>query len=210
MIHVAKFPEPPSQPALQALGPALLTLPSGTLIWRMYCRGGAHPTTWNQFRYYGPTDARFDHHEPPSCVQVRGILYGAKSGPTCLAEVYQATRTIDRNDRDPWLVGFRITNDVTLLDLTGTWVTRVGASTAIHSGSRVRARRWSMAFYAAFPDVEGIAYCSSMDANRQAFALYERAQPSIPSAPEFHRSLADPAILRYVDKAALGFGYTVV
>lgn len=205
-----KFPEPPTESFLRALGPALYILKLGTLIWRVYFRGGAHPMNCSDFRSFGPTDSRFDHHIPPRRVQSRRILYAAKSGPTCLAEVFQGTRTIDRRDRDPWLAGFRVIRDVTLLDLTGAWATKAGASTAIHSGSRARARRWSMAFYAAFPAIEGIAYCSSMDANRDAFAFYERATGFLPAVPDVHRALVDPAILTRIDAAAVRFGYTVV
>ena len=207
---MAKFPEPPTAADLQVLGATHYSLLAGTLIWRVYFRGGPHPTNWNDFRSYGPTDSRFDHHIPPRRPQSRAILYAAKFGPTCLAEVFQATRTIDRIDRDPWLVGVRVTRDVKLLDLTGAWVTKLGASTAIHSGSRARARRWSSALYSAFPDIEGIAYCSSMDANRDAFAFYERATAFLPAAPDFHRALSDPAILPRLDAAALRFGYVLV
>ncbi len=207
---MAKFPEPPRKPALQALGPAISRLPAGSLLWRVYFRGGSRPTAWNTFRGFGPTDARFDHHLSPPRAQARAILYAAKAGPTCLAEVYQATRTIDRHDREPWLVGFRITRDLALHDLTGAWVTKAGASTAIHSGARARARRWSAALYSAYPDIEGLAYCSSMDANRDALALYERCADAMPKAPAFHRSLADPALASLIDAAALRFGYVVV
>ena len=207
---MAKFPEPPAPNVLRALGWVPYILPAGTLIWRVYFRAGPHPTRWNEFRSFGPTDGRFDHHEPPARLQSRAILYAARYGPTCLAEVYQATRTIDRRRRSPWLVGFRVTRDVTLLDVTGSWSTKAGASTAIHSGSRARARRWSKAFYAAFPNVEGIAYCSSMDANRPAYAFYERAVRFLPRRPEFHRPLNDSAITKRLESAALRFGYALV
>jgi len=207
---VAKFPEPPRKAALQALGPRIATLRAGSLLWQVYFRGGTHPTPWSDLRAFGPTDARFDHHLPPPRVQARAILYAAKAGPTCLAEVYQATRTIDRHDREPWLVGFRTSRDLLLHDLTGAWVTQAGASTAIHSGARARSRRWSAALYSAFPGIEGLVYCSSMDANRQAFVLYERSADAMPRAPELHRALADPALASLLDAAAIRFGYAVV
>lgn len=207
---MAKFPEPPPQSDLVALGAALVPLSAGALVWRVYFRGGDHPTRWNEFRFFGPTDCRFDHQQPPPRMQSRGVLYAAQSGPTCLAEVYQATRAIDRADRDPWLVGFRVTRDISLLDLTGPWVTKAGASTAIHSGARSRARRWSSAVYEAFPNIEGLAYCASMDANRLAFAFYERAQRALPLAPELHRSLSDPSLTKALDGAAVRFGYVVL
>lgn len=135
------------------------------------------------------------------------IFYCAEHGPTCLAEVFQDVRVIDRSARDPWLVGFSLVRDVALLDLTGTWPTRAGASMAINSGPRPRAQRWSQAIYEAYPDLEGIYYPSSMHANRPAIALYERALTALPRAPVFHRPLADPALLSVLRHAARELGY---
>ena len=205
-----KFPEPPTLAELQKLGPEIKTLRAGHQLWRLYFAGGRHPTGWSDFRAFGPTDSRFDHQLLPRRVQARKILYCAGFGPTCFAEVFQATRTADRNFNEPWLTCFELTRDVALLDLTGAWVTRAGASTAIHSGSRSRARRWSAAAYAAFPTIEGLAYCSSMDGNRPAYALYERATSAMPSMPIFNRALADPALARAVNGAAKRFGFVVV
>jgi hypothetical protein len=207
---MTKFSEPPSSAELQALGPELRTVERGTLLWRVYFQGGAHSTRWDAFRVYGPTNARFDHHLKPPRIQARGILYAAEVGPTCLAEVFQDTRVIDRMDRSPWLVAFELTRDLALLDLTGAWPTRAGASTAIHSGPRARARRWSAAIYGAFPNVAGLKYASSMNANQPAFAFYERASSAMPGAPKFHRALADPALRRYIDAAAQRFNYALV
>ena len=162
------------------------------------------------FRAFGPTDSRFDHHLPPRRVQSRKILYCADVGPTCVADVFQATRTVDRSLNAPWLACFELGRDVSLLDLTGAWATRAGASTAIHSGSRARARRWSAAVYEAYPAIDGIAYCSSMDANRAAYALFERASSAMPKNPSLNRALADPALTRSLDNAARRFGFVVV
>jgi hypothetical protein len=195
---------------LVAVGEDIASIAAGSLLWRIYFRGGSHPTRWDELRHFGPTDARFDHHERPARVQSRGILYSANEGPTCIAEVFQATRVIDRRDRDPWLVGFRITRALRLLDMTGAWVTRAGASMAIHSGPRARARRWSAAIYAAFPLIDGIAYCSSMDGNRIAIALYERAADVLPATPAVHRALLDPVLAPFIAKAASRFGYLAI
>src|SRR5207237_6770067 len=139
-------------------------------------------------RPYGPLlSARFDHHVPPTREQGRGILYAAKAVITCVAEVFQDKRLIDTRDRLPWLVGIRLRRDVPLLDLAGNWPTAAGASMLINAGRRDRARAWSRAIYDAYPDVEGLWYSSSMDANRPAVALYERASDSIEPSPIFHR-----------------------
>lgn len=205
-----KFPEPPPPHQLATIPAATALWTTSTLVWRVYFQGGPFPSRWDELRTFGPTGSRFDHHLPPPSVQDRGILYAAKHGPTCIAEVFQDTRTIDRRSRTPWLVGFRLARDVTLLDLTGAWPTMAGASTAIHSGPRARARRWSQAIYAVYPHVEGILYCSSMDASRPALALFERARPALPRSPEFHRSLDDVLMRSVVDAAAQRFAYAVV
>jgi hypothetical protein len=110
----------------------------------------------------------------------------------------------------PRLVCFELDRALTLLDLTGKWITRAGASTAIHSGSRARARRWSQALYDAFPGIEGIAYCSSMNANLPAFAFYERASTAMPTRPLVHRALADPVLTTMLNNAARQLRYLVV
>lgn len=185
-------------------------LPAGSTLWRLYFRGGRHPTFWNAFRAFGPTRGRFDHQLPPRRLQMRRIFYAAEGGKTCLAEVFQDTRVIDRAARDPWLVGFELRRPVTLLDLTGTWPTRAGASMALGSGPRPRAQRWSRAIYEAYPSIEGLVYPSSMHANRPAVALYERAALALPAAPIFHRPLIDPILLPVLSRVARDLGYGLV
>lgn len=209
---MAKFPEPP---ATLTVAPAITIVPAGALLWRVYWTAGAHPGAWNAFRFFGPvSSSRFDHHlgNPPA-VGPRGILYaatGATAIDTCLAECFQASRVIDRARAAPWLTGFTVTRDLSLLDLTGTWATQAGASMAIGSGPRPRARRWSQRMYAAYPTIDGLLYCSSMNANRPALALYERALPAMPTAPAFNRALADPALALRIAAAASRLGYLVV
>jgi hypothetical protein len=153
--------------------------------------------------------ARFDHHRPPPREQRRGILYSALRVYTCFAEFFQETRVIDRHRAEPWLVCFRLARDLALLDLSGGWPTRAGASMALASGPRSRARLWSQRIYEDYPSCEGLIYPSSMDANEPAFALYERAMDSLPERPDFHRSLADPGLGDVILGAALLFNYRV-
>lgn len=67
-----------------------------------------------------------------------------------------------------------------------------------------------MAIYTAYPAIDGIAYCSWMDANRPSYALYEQASSVMPGNPCFNRALADPALGRRVNNAARRFGFVVV
>ena len=207
---MAKFPEPPPAPDLARLPPVLHVLPPGTHCWRIYFQGGPHPSAWNAFRGYGPTTARFDHHLSPPHLQSRGTLYVAESAGTCFAEVFQETRVIDRVRNDPWLVCLELVAPVTLLDLRGQWPTQAGASMAINAGPRPRAQRWSRAIYSAYAIVEGLHYSSSMDGNRPAIVLYERAAKALPAAPSFHRALADPTLTAATVRAADRFRYVVV
>lgn len=207
---MAIFPDPSSKAQLEAIGPDITILPTGTKLWCIYFRSGPHPTTWNQFRKYGPVNARFDHHTPPKRVQRRAITYSAKDGLTCLAEVYQDTRTIDRRRNNPWLVRFETVRNVSLLDLTGLWPTRAGASMAINAGSRAKARKWSRVIYAAYTNVEGLLYCSAMRGNSPAIALYDRAIAAMPVTPTFNRALLDPSMTTVLSNAAVNLNYILL
>lgn len=202
-----KFPEPPAR---LTAPPVVQTLSAGHRLWRIYFTGGAYPATWNGFRFFGPTSSRFDHQTDPPRVQTRGILYAAAHPVTCLAEVFQATRLIDRSSGAPWLVGFDLAHDVELLDLTGVWPTRAGASMAINTGPRPRARRWSRSIYATYTTLTGLSYPSSMHATAPSVALFERARSALPNAPVFNRALADPALAARLGTAAATLGYRLV
>ena len=73
-----------------------------------------------------------------------------------------------------------------------------------------RARRWSQTIYGAYPHIEGLWYASSMYANHASLACYERGKAALPTAPLFHRALADPALLARLGSAATTLGYRVV
>lgn len=81
---------------------------------------------------------------------------------------------------------------------------------AINSGPRPRARRWARAIYDAYPALHGIHYPSSMDGNRPALALFERALRAMPKQPRLNRALAEPPLLIPIANAAARFGYRVV
>lgn len=214
-----RLPEPPEVQDLKELGPELVVLPAKTRIARIFFRDGSHPTNWNSFRYWGPTNSRFDHQVPDSsgngCMQDRGILYGAAAGAgnpltTCVAEVFQTARTVDTKGSKPWFAVFETVRDLTLLDLSGLWVTRAGGNAAIYSGERAPSRLWSRVFYDAFPEIDGIWYPSSIAVGQKALALYERAGDALPAAPGFHRSLADPAMMAPLVISADQLGYGLV
>jgi RES domain len=210
---VAKFPGPAEVGAIRDTPRAVKALVKGTLLARVYFTASGYPTRWNEFRRYGPTNARFDHHLPDSDgaeqVQKRSVLYAATSAVTCLAEVFQETRRIDRVRAAPWLAIFPLERTVQLLDLTGAYATRVGASMAINTGPRARAREWAQRCYEAYEDLHGIYYAASMHANEPAIALNDRAEQAevLPRHPSFNRALADDALLSVLKHGAAVLGY---
>jgi len=214
---MAKFPEPPDAQLLGKIKPDIITLPMGILVTRIYYSAGKYASAWNKFRYFGPTASRFDHHLTNSnglgYVQDRGVMYlstGSEAIPTALAEVFQGTRIIDRSAKAPFLVSFRLKQPVQLLDLRGAFATKIGSSMVIHSGNKPRARRWAQQLYIAYPEIDGLSYCSSMNANAPAIALFERAKDSLPPQATHHWQLVDPMIKNILIETAQRFNYNVI
>lgn len=200
---------------LSALAPAVHVLHAGSTLARVYYSRSRYPQSWDQFRYFGPLNSRWDHHVPDADgypqAQARGIYYAATDAKTCLAEVFQVTRRIDRVFQAPWLVVFKTLCELKLLDLTGDFATRMGASMAIHSGTRGRARGWARNLYEAYPETQGILYAASMHGGQPAIALNERALegPFFPTNPLFHRALADDVMVDPLKHAANELGYAL-
>jgi RES domain-containing protein len=202
---VPKFPWPPPADALRRVPPAVRTLRSGTRIARIYTRGGRYPAAWHDFRFDGPlSGGRFDPHTQGA---VRGVLYGAVMLTTCVAEVFQHTRVVDRFADQRCLAAFAIIRSVRLLDLTGAWPTRAGASQALATGPRARAQAWTGAVYDAYPAVEGVWYPSSMHGGHQALALFERAADALPGRPDIDLPLSHDGLLPDLVRAADTLGY---
>jgi hypothetical protein len=212
---MAKFPISPGMRALARLTPAINTLGAGTILARVYYSQGDHPQVWNEFRYFGPLNSRWDHHAVGASgnpeMQSRGIYYAASDAKTCLAEAFQSARRIDRVFQAPRLVMFETLARLKLLDLTGDFATRMRASMAIHSGSRGRARGWARDLYDAYPEVQGILYAASMHGGQHAIALNERAlkEPLFPANPLFHRALADDVMVDALKHATRALRYAL-
>lgn len=208
-----KVPWPPKKPPPSLRNDDQITLPANRIIWRLYFAGGPHGVTWDHFRDYGPTHARFDHHNAISgkpVRQTRAIHYAAADPITPFAEVFQDTRTIDRHTHDPWLVGYRLAQPLTLLNLAGPFITRAGASPAINACDKAKARAWSRYFYQHYKRIDGLVYHASMYAQAEAYALFERATPALPLAPVFNRALADPALYTRLVTVAYDLGFHLV
>jgi hypothetical protein len=213
---VPKLPREPDLPRLQKLTPATQRLPAGTKLTRIYFREGPHPTRWNVFRYFGPTNSRFDHHQSDDdgegVVQECGVMYVAPNAVTCLAEVFQYSgRTINRYRGNPWLVIFELQSELSLLDLTGRFPIQAGASMKLTTGPTSSSRNWARGFYTSYPKIDGLYYPSSMT-NEPAMALNERANDlnALPALPIFNRSLSDPVLLTPLQNAAEDIGYDLI
>lgn len=206
------FGAPPSATQLQQIGPHVFTLPTNTALFRIHATSDTHWLQWHAFRGYGPTDSRFDHHDPPPHGQARKIMYVATQGPTCFAEYFQLTRRINRALRSPWLVMFHTIASLTLLDLTGSWPTRAGGSQEINTGDHPTCRAWSRAIYASYPDIDGLYYRAKMLGGHFSIALYERAIHAIPSAPALHFPLIhdDRAFQQAIANVACEIGYDII
>jgi len=217
---------PPPPPDLATIRPDMRRLRTGTSLWRIYARGGAHPQLWNDFRHFGPLGSRFDHHllgpGGVAVAQERGIYYAAlgRAGPgrgthpitACIGEVYQQTREVDRMARTPYLASFRTVRDLSLLDLTGSWPIRARATAQIAVGPHDWSRRWAVASYDAYPQLAGFYYRSAYGSGALAVALFERAPAALPpggGADFFDQPLAHPELRSRLRRACRELGYAL-
>jgi hypothetical protein len=93
-----------------------------------------------------------------------------------------------------------------LLDLTGEFATRMGASPASHSGPRDRARRWAVALDDAYA-LDGLRNLSSTRPGATAVVLDERARDALPVLPAFNRALSDAILTDVIDACAARLAY---
>lgn len=191
--------------------PVIKRLPAGTRVFRVYFRGGTHPSTWDHFRDFGPTGSRFDHHTLPKRLQRRAIMYvtmGKDAILTALAEVFQVTRHIDRSLNDPWLAAFDLSTPLPLLNTDSPWTIQAGGNMALNSGLRSRSREWSRCIYRSYPKVVGIAYPSSLT-SKPCAAFYERAASGVPSHPQLNLPLTHPALSSNLLVSAAQLNFTI-
>ena len=214
------LPRSPGVPSLSAIPPAVHILPTGSEIVRIWFSGSRHASGFAHFRDFGPTASRFDHHLADGAGRPtsgpRAILYAidAAADPhaftSALAEVFQDTRTIDLRAGGPRLTIFQTTRVLSLLDLTGHWTTRAGASASLSSGPRAITKEWSRDFYGAYPNIDGLRYRSAMSGGSSlSLALYERGRSAMPAAPFFDRPLKHTALRSELVRAARILGYGI-
>ncbi|MCA1334879.1 MULTISPECIES: RES domain-containing protein [Rhodobacterales] len=214
------LPRSPGKASLSAIPPAVFRLGAGSEILRIWFSASRHASGFAHFRDFGPTESRFDHHLPDAAgrptIGARAILYAidVEADPhaftSALAEVFQDTRTIDLTTGGPRLAVVRPTRDLSLLDLTGHWTTRAGASAGLSSGPRAITKEWSRDFYDAYPALDGLRYRSAMSGGSSlSLALYERSRSAMPAAPHVDMPLSHMALRTSLVRAARTLGYVV-
>lgn len=201
---MARLPDPPLPADLAAvLRPEedVVAVHPATRLVRIFTARGRHPQRWNVFRYEGPlAHGRFDPQSPgpggePTHDDASGVLYLGLSVRTSVAEVFQTTSMVDRTTRSPHLVVLRPGRTLRLLDLSGLWPTRAGASQEISSGPKRITQRWARAIRAAHPGLDGLWYRSSMDAGEPAICLWDSpAGSALPVAPDILLPLNHPGL----------------
>lgn len=179
-----------------------VTITADSLLVRVHSLGGPHPLAWNEFRRFGPTSSRFDHHtmprRPHNTRRVAYLTFGDTAFCAALAEFFQDAHggvgPIDTGHQSPYASAFRFSSPVRLLDLDSGWITRAGGNQAIRTGPRGRSRSWARAIYATYPDIPGLAYSSSVWGRGRCLALWERCEHVLPAGPETSRALNDPLL----------------
>lgn len=178
-------------------------------LWRIFRAAGDHPTAWNQLRMFGPVRGmRFDPHSPPPDLHDRGVLYAATDLTTAFAEVFQKERVIS-GDRGATFAGWVPTRPLVLLDLTGNWLIRNGAGTALTMGPKRFTQDWAHTIDDQLGDqIDGLYHRSALT-GQPLVTLFQNAERSLPARPGMHRLVNDPLAQRVVARVATEIGYGV-
>jgi hypothetical protein len=217
---MARLPLPPARAVLVNelhASDDVVTVPPATRLVRIFTAHGNHPQQWNSFRYTGPLPhGRFDQQKPakggaPVTDPNNGVLYFGLSVRTSVAEVFQTTSTVDRKTRGPRLVVVRPTRTLRLLDLSGLWPTRVGASQEISSGPKKITQAWARAIRVAFGDLDGLWYRSSMDSGDPSLCLWDPPSGgALPLAPDVLLPLDHPGLDVPLGRVCQELNYTLL
>jgi RES domain-containing protein len=206
---VVKLPLPPAPEALTLEEGDLAPVARHTVLWRLHRTAGENVIAWNALRFWGPSHARFDPQQPPPGPSDRGVSYAALDITTCLAELFQDRRAVDTVRGAPYLTAWRPGRTLHLLDLTGTWPIRNGASHLINTGPHDLCRAWARAIDSRWADLDGLWHVSAMTGEPE-IALFTAAADTFPPRPLFSRPLSDPGTRGWVAAAAEQIGYDLI
>lgn len=220
----------PPPAALSIADGDLIVLPADTLLTRISFTQDPHATEFGRLRTWGPVEhGRWDPHRgltgsdgtiAAARDPERGVLYAALDVDTALAEVFQdeddhltaeTPRIIDLQAGGPTLIRWRTTRPLELLDLTGSWALRHGASASLGGEPRQTCQEWARAIANAVSSscpIDGLWVRSTMT-GRPMPVLYGGSVSSFPQYPVLSRLLADGAILDRIVAAAQRIGYDV-
>lgn len=200
----------PDQAKIASVDPDVVRVDG--VLWRLHTPAGDYPLRWNELRTFGPLPtARFDPwlsspQDRRTDPVTSGVGYFAFDIPTCLAEVFQVRRIVDRG-AGVQLTAFPPTRQLELLDLRGDWPLAIGASHLINSGPKDRCRAWAHAIRSVHSGYDGLIYIGM--AGRDCVALFAPPGDVFPALPAFSKPLADPALDPYLAMAAEQIGYGV-
>lgn len=199
---------PPDPAYLRETGIDAIDYAAGSILWRIGPTASSHVTPWNRLRTWGPLrQARWDPHPRPAGDKAPlGVAYLGEDVLTCLAEVFQERRMVDVDTAAPYVTAFAAARDLKLADLTGTWLTRAGGSSAVALHERKeRTRAWARAIHQAWPELDGIIAPSAIVGGRRVVVVW--SDRVFPVSPELSEPLNSPAIVKEISSAAARIGY---
>ncbi|MEZ5098103.1 MAG: RES domain-containing protein [Nocardioides sp.] len=169
---------------------------------------GSLPAALGRAAHLGAAGLRWEPQPPPPADHPgNGVLYAATDTTTAFAEVFQARRALTLSPAR-LLSGWQPTRPLRLLDLTGGWAIRQGASASLHAAPRSTCRAWARAIRAELPDLDGL-YPPSTWTLRPMVVLFAPAGSAFPAGPSFSREIDDPLLSRYVVTAADELGWPI-
>lgn len=177
------------------------------VLWRIHTVRGRHAQAWNDFRDWGPVAGmRWEPHPTPPAVHPGfGVTYATTDPSTAVAEVFQRTRVV-RPAADKHLTSWTPVRPLRLLDLTGRWAVRAGASYALTSAPKPTCRNWANAIRVDLPDIDGLWTHSTLTGDATT-VLFEPARDSFPAAPPFSEPLDAGPVWALLRGAATDIGF---
>ncbi|MCY4637635.1 MAG: RES family NAD+ phosphorylase [Acidobacteria bacterium] len=138
-----------------------------------------------------------------------GVLYAAGQIAGAFVETLArgGVRTVSQERLQRYLVAeITASRALSLVDLTGRGLVRMGVDGRLTTGAYQTAQRWSSAFFAHRSRPDGILYGSRHDPGQQLAAFFDRAAPCLTAIPQgpLRSHLGDDAFFRLLDHYDIG------